>query len=258
MAKQFNNTFLSKAAEEMRNKPDDQSLLKVCRALLDTKVLVPATWDKEPVRTPDGMVKFEPDTRISIGMITTKDNAHRYVPVYTSAEQIKNQYGNSAKSTLLLSLDQIMPFLNDSNGQLEGIVVDPAGSNIPFQAEFLKGLIESNKKTVSQNTIRRGQSIHLKNPEKNNKLEAALISAGFHEPALRAIYLKERVEDPENPENTHWFVVLDSDELDTAIINRVGAILGPQAGGKEMEFIFTDQKLGQDVARTSKPIYTRM
>lgn len=253
----FTNNILAGALAAMRADQNQQTLLKAVQALLDTKVLAPAKWDKEPVKAADGSMNFDPDTRLSL-MIVAGNDGSKYFPMFTSMEEVKNFYGQNPINCLILSVDQYLPFVQAAKEEVKGIVLDPAGADVPFQTEFLEGVRKAYAKPLNQNTIHKGTKIYLKNPDEgHNDLEAALISAGFNEPSIKAIYLKERVENPEEPEKTHWFIVIDSDELDTGIFTRVGERAKAAAQGKELEFIFTDQKIAQKVAETSKALYTR-
>lgn len=282
MPTQFNNEILAQALAGMRAAQNQETLLRAVQALLDTKVLAPAKWDKEPTRNEDGSMNFDPDTRVSL-MVVAGNDGSKYFPMFTSMEEVRNFYGKNPINCLILSIDQYLPFLQAAKEEpasadtqaeeakaegedkpvsrgIRGIVVDPAGADVPFETKFLEGVRQAYKRPLQQNTIQKGDKIWLKNPENGaakDAMEAALISGGFHEPKVKAIYLKERMENPEKPEETHWFVVIDSDELDTGIFARIGELCRAAANGREVEFIFTNQGVAQKVAQSSKPIYTR-
>lgn len=254
---QFNNTILAAALKAMRANQNQDTLLKAVQALLDTKILAPAKWDKEPVKAEDGSMNFDPDTKLSL-MIVAGNDGSKYFPMFTSMDEVKNFYGSNPINCLILNIDQYLPFVEAAKEEVKGIVVDPAGADVPFQTEFLQGVRKAYKQPLNQNTIRKGTKIWLRNPDEDiHELEAALISGGFNESAVKAIYLKERVENPEEPDKRHWFIVIDADELDTGIFSRIGERAKNAAKGKELEFIFTDQKIARQVADTSEPLYTR-
>ena len=257
MNNEFKNTSMQQAMSLLREEQTQENMLAAAEALLNTKVMIPARWDKEPQTDENGQLNFAPDTKISL-MVISSDNGMRFFPAFTEMEEVKKFYKDNQVTCLILSLDQYLPFLTSAKDTMTGIVIDPKGINMPFKTDFLEGIRKANKQRLDQNTIHKGQKIHLKNVGKEaQNLEAALISTGVHEPAIRAIYLKERVDDPMHPEKSHWFIVVDSDRLDTGIFNRIGQTCRPAANGKDMEFMFADQKLGHDIASTSTAIYTR-
>lgn len=254
---QFSNPSLLAALEALKKDNTNENLLRAAHALLDTKVLCPAKWDKEPQKDEQGALHFAGDTRIQL-MVVTNSQGQRFYPFFTSMDQVKALYKEEHISCLILTLHQYLPFLQAAKGDIEGIVVDPAGVNVVFPTGFVEGIAKADKKPLNQTMIRKGDKVHLKNLSgEYQDLEAALISAGFHDKAVRNIYIKERMDDPGNPDKTHWFVIVDADTPDTGIFNRIGTACKNVMHGKNMEFMFASQKLGQDIARSSRPIYTR-
>lgn len=200
MNNEFKNTSMQQAMSLLREEQTQENMLAAAEALLNTKVMIPARWDKEPQTDENGQLNFAPDTKISL-MVISSDNGMRFFPAFTEMEEVKKFYKDNQVTCLILSLDQYLPFLTSAKDTMTGIVIDPKGINMPFKTDFLEGIRKANKQRLDQNTIHKGQKIHLKNVGKEaQNLEAALISTGFHEPAIRAIYLKERVDDPMHPE----------------------------------------------------------
>ena len=255
----FYNQSLQEACKAFRQEQTNGNLLKVAQALLNTQVMVPAQWDLEPDKDEKGALHFQPETKISL-LVVTNPNKDQFIPVFTQQEEVLKLYGNTEVQCLIMNIEQYLPFLTQ-NPELAGIVVDPKGADVPFNTQFLEGVVKASVKgtaPLQQNPIAKEENILLQNPGSGiQDLEAELISSGYHEPAVKAIYLKERVEDKENPDQTHWFIVVDSDELDTGIFTRIGTRCKPVSHGKDMEFMFTNQRLGQDIAASSRPIYEK-
>ena len=160
---------------------------------------------------------------------------------------------------LPLTFRQLMPLVIQAKDEVDGIVINPKHANIPFRYQMLKGMYDTVNKKVNPTTIRKGEKVHLKNPETNyNDLEAALISSGFHEEHINKIFLKERIPDLEHPEQTHWFVVIDTSDPDPKVFERIADLCKDALHGIGLEFMFTNQKLGQDIANSSRPIYEKM
>lgn len=256
---QFDNDILRSALEKMREDNSDENLLKAGQALVDTKVMIPAKWDRDPVTDENGKIKFSPDTKIT-PMIVTNESGTKLFPFFTSVQEVKNLYGDQGTNCLVMSVEQYMPMIMSARDEITGIVVDPAGVDVPFPTEFLMGFVKAYRSPLKQQEIGKGQSVFLKNPEGDlQDIEAALISGGFHDPEINAIYLKERLEEQNAPEGkTHWFILVDASQKDTGIFTRLSALLKPVIQGKDLEFMFADTKLGQDIKKTSQPIYVKM
>lgn len=67
--------------------------------------------------------------------------------------------------------------------------------------------------------------------------------------------MKERLKIEQTGYNAVHLV--DANEKDTGIFTRLTAAIRGVVKDQELEFMFSDSKLGQDIARTSKPIYVR-
>ena len=257
---QFNNPALTQALENFLADKNNENLVRVSQALVNSPVLIPAKWDKDPKPDEKGQIRFDPDTKISLLVATRSTDDKKFYPMFTSNEAVSKFYQTQDQiGCLVLTLDQYLPFLLSAKGRVDGVVIDPSGLNVPFSTEFLEGIHKAARQKLEPNNLKAGSKVFLRNPEGDTQaIEAALISAGFHEPDIKAIYLKERVDNPEDPKDVHWFVVVDSDLMDTGMLTRIDNMIGKASGGKDIEFTFTKQKLGADIAATTKPLYEKM
>lgn len=259
----FNNEVLREALERLREDNSDENLIKAASVLVDTKIMIPAKWDKEPEVDEKGQLHFAPDTKVS-PMVVTNENGVRLFPFFTSVEEMKKLYGEKGVNCLVLGMVQYMPLLMSAKEDIYGIVVDPKGVDMPFPTELLMDFaqkVRSNLKPILKSD---NEKILLQDPKGNlQDLEAALISYGFHEPAIKALYLKERIEtngSQDQPENAkaNWFIIVDVAERDTGIFQRISEVVRPLAQGRDIEFTFADTAIGEDIKKTTMPIYTKM
>lgn len=263
---QYENKALEEAAKKFREKPDPNALIQVATTFMLQPVYVPIGLEKEPETDENGNFIIDESHQPKMIAVKTKDGKV-FFPVFSTPQQARNFYKEQEVMLIPLAFRQYMPMIEAAKDEVEGLVVDPAGANVPFKYPLLKGMMDSMRKNqpkadpnrrVNPARINRGQKIHLRNPEgRFNDLEAALISSGFHEQHINKIFLKERLPDLDKPEETHWFVVVDSSENDPKIFERIAELCKDALHGKEMEFIFTNQKLGKDIAASSKPLYEK-
>lgn len=257
----FDNEILRKALERMRENHSDDTLIKAGTALMDTRVMVPAQWDKPPVSGPDGKISFPEDAKLSF-MTATDSKGVKTFPFFTSLDEVKNTFGKDGVNCIVMGAEQYMPLIRNAKEDVDGIVIDPAGVNVRFPAEFLIGFADAYKSPLHERTLKTNDSVYMKDPDGDMQdIEAALISAGFHDKSINAIYIKERLKDPKAPDTT-WFILVDASEKDTGIFTRLSgaikeAVKDKPEMNKDIEFMFTDSKLGQDLAKSTKPIYVR-
>lgn len=255
---QFDNSILREACQRLRDERNDQNLIKAAVALKDTQVLMPAKWDKDPQRLENGKIQFDDDAKVS-PMVVTNEKGIKLFPFFTSIEELKKFYGGEAANCLVMSSEQIMPMLKNAKEDVIGLVIDPAGADMPFPTEFLEGFFERYRSPLRQQALNKNSSLYLKDPTGDlQDMEAALISGGFHDKAIKSIYLKERL-DTDKPEANavSWFILVDADEKDTGIFTRLSALVKPAAKDKDIEFMFADSNLGRSIMNNSKPIYVK-
>lgn len=259
----FNNEILREALERLREDNSDENLMKAASLLVDTKIMIPAKWDKEPEIDEKGQLHFAQDAKV-MPMVVTNENGVKLFPFFTSVEEMKKLYGEKGVNCIVLGMVQYMPLLLSAKEEISGIVVDPCGVDMPFPTDLLMDFAKGVRSNLKPLTKAEDEKLLLQNPKGNvQDLEAALISYGFHEPAIQALYLKERVEtnDPEvQPEDAkvNWFIIVDVVERDTSIFQRISKVVRPLAQGRDIEFMFADTKIGEDIKKTTMPIYTKM
>ena len=86
----FNNEILREALERLREDNRDENLIKVASLLVDTKIMIPAKWDKEPEVDEKGQLHFEPDTKV-MPMVVTNENGLKLLIASSKPEKfVKN------------------------------------------------------------------------------------------------------------------------------------------------------------------------
>lgn len=259
----FNNEILREALERLREDNRDENLIKVASLLVDTKIMIPAKWDKEPEVDEKGQLHFEPDTKV-MPMVVTNENGLKLFPFFTSVEEMKKLYGEKGVNCIVLGMVQYMPLLMSAKEEIYGIVIDPKGVDMPFPTDLLMEFAQKVRSNLKPILKSEKEKLLLQDPKGNlQDLEAALISYGFHEPAIQALYLKERLElnhSEDQPENAkaNWFIIVDVAERDTGVFQRISDVVRPLAQGRDIEFTFADTEIGENVKKTTMPIYTKM
>lgn len=259
----FDNEILREALERLREENSDENLVQAAQILVDTKLMIPVKWDQEPERDEKGQLHFAPDAKIA-PLVVTNENGVKLFPFFTSVDEVKKLYGEKGTNCIVLGMVQYMPLLLSAKEEITGIVIDPKGADMPFPTQFLMEFVKDYRSNLKPLKIGKDENLLLQDPKGNlQDLEAALISYGFHDPAINAIYLKERVEtsDPETkPEDvkTNWFIIVDVKERDTGVFQRISKVVQPLAQGHDIEFMFADTMIGNDVKKTTMPIYTKM
>lgn len=258
----YKNERAQKAVDQFRANQNPQNLAQVAAALISSPLLLAVQSEKEPAKNVSGQYVLSPEDKFDL-LAVRSNKGDVFFPMFTSTEEGRKVYSDKNVFFLPMLFGQYMPILDAHKEKANGIVINPKGANVPLRYDLLKGIADSaakrsQKTSLNMNSIKKGQKIHLRNPQGNiDDLEAALISGGFHEEGINRIFLKERVVDPEHPDQTHWFIVVDAAENNPDIFKRLAEMAKDVTHGKEMEFMFASQKLGQDIANSSRPVYEK-
>ena len=69
MVNEFKNTQMKEALAKIKEKQTTETINTMLAALMTTKFLAPATWDKEPTMNDKGQMIFEPNTKFQLMII---------------------------------------------------------------------------------------------------------------------------------------------------------------------------------------------
>jgi hypothetical protein len=256
----FSNPSLKAALGAFHEERSTKNLQTLLEQFISGKVMAPARWDIEPKEDGKGNLVFEPNTKISLHVLSNQ-NGELYFPMFSDAQSLQDWNADPSIRSLILTFDQLMPFVRMSKDQVKGIVLNPATDNVPLEGEFLIGAADAAKKSRLQpNKLEKGARVYVREPiEDVTDLRMALSAVGEMTPEINAIYLKERInqEDPENL-NPHWFVIVDSASDDTKLFEKIGTACRRFMHGKEMEFLFASTKLAQNIIEGNTPVYQKL
>lgn len=254
MVNEFKNTRMKEAMIKLKEEQTPETINTMLAALMTTRFLAPATWDKDPVLNEKGQMIFEPNTKFQLMIIETKNDGC-FFPMFTDMEELKKWDSDPNVRSLVLTFDQFMPFIELAKNDIQGIVFDPLGANLPITNDMLFKLNEQQKISLQENEIKKGDKIFMRDPSENiDDLKAVLIEYAKENPNILSLYIKERV-DKEKP--SHWFMIVEAVHEDINIFKQIGQACRSVNHGKEIEFMFSSTSLSKNVMSNTKPIYVK-
>lgn len=249
------NQEMQKALETFKEQGTSENLNRVVASLLASPLYVPCQWDKEPVVDENGKRHFAPGTQFQLLTIQTTDG-RKLFPFFTSKEEWEKWAPSKQAKMIALSFDQYMPVIEMAKDQVEGIVIDPMGSNVPLKSPFLVQLFKQPRKVnIEPTKIQKGEKVTLKNPEKVQDLVDALCKYGKEHDNIYSIYFKERtVQD----KPSHWFIIVDMEKEDPKFFQDMAHACARHSHGKHFEFLFANSPLGKEIVAKNEPIYSQL
>ena len=110
MVNEFKNTQMKEALAKIKEKQTTETINTMLAALMTTKFLAPATWDKEPTMNDKGQMIFEPNTKFQLMIIETNQK-DCYFPMFTDMEELRKWNSDPKIRSLVLTFEQFMPFI---------------------------------------------------------------------------------------------------------------------------------------------------
>lgn len=252
--KEFVNDQLKNALEEFQRTASKEANNQVIFALLSGYFMVPASWDKEPIRNEKGETVFQKDTQFQLTTVETTDG-RRFFPIFSSKAEF-DRWKNTDTKALVFTFDQFIPFVSMAKDSIAGIVIDPFGANMPFGTKFLLGLQNHPKHNpLEEKQIKKGEPVTLRDPIQDvTDLKEMIVDFCLGHASIKSVYLKERVV-KEKP--SHWFLVVDMEPENVDLFKDLGEACRSVNHGKEFEFIFASMNLAKKIMENNTPIYQK-
>lgn len=248
----FRNTTMKKAIVSLRQDENPLTIQHLRDCLIMGQLLVPAQWDKDPIRDKHGQMVFSPDTKFQL-MVIADDAGEYYFPMFTSMEELRKWDKEGEVQSLVMTFDQYLPFVKVAQNDIKGIVIDPYSEDVPLTCEYILDIDKQKEDEFQERNIDANDEFNLREPVANvEALTSQLKYLGGRYPEIKSIYLKERLV---KGKPSHWFVMVDMDPENPELFRKMGTTCAPVAKGKGMEFMFASTQQGQKIAKENEPIY---
>ena len=163
---QFRNTAMKQAIKSLRQDENPITIQHMRDCLVVGQLLVPAQWDKDPVKDNHGQMVFSPDTKFQL-MVIADDEGNYYFPMFTSMEELRKWDKDEEGQSLVMTFDQYLPFVKVAQNDIQGIVIDPYSENVPLSCEYIIDISEQKDSEFQARDIRADDEFDLREPVAN-------------------------------------------------------------------------------------------
>lgn len=266
----FENKDLADAIANMKEKKDNggvtaSSVSSVLDALRKGNFVVPAVWDKEPIKNEDGETVFPPETHFNMTVVSDS-NKRIYLPVFSSIKMLEDwnsermseeELAKNQVRGLIIGYPQLQSFLNMGKGQIHGIVLNFNNEAIPFNTDYLLDKLHADGNLTAQK-LYKGDRVHISDPQEEcEPLKLALMEQAMKLDDIQSIYLKQRFDSEEDKSRNHWFIIVGSIAKDPHIFEVIGKAVHGKTNNKDIEFLFADSALAHKIIADSKPLFAK-
>lgn len=256
------NEALLEAIEVFKAENNQQNLKNFIEKLLQARFILPATLDPKPVKDDQGRIMGDGKFRVNFRVIT--DNTGKnFFPCFTNDEEFEHAIKEVEVEKMALTYKEVAPLVLNSNGQIQGIVIDPytVGMQVPDALiktvdESRKSVLEEHKNTnIKKHTIPANTKIRLRSPKYMpvDMLDEA-IKFLAERPNVKAAYIQMMEKENSDEE---YLITIDFEGDEEDLFDSLLPKIKPLAFGIPIALTGTDNGLGKKVTENTEPFYKK-
>ena len=246
------NEALLEAIEVFKAENNQQNLKNFIEKLLQARFILPATLDPKPVKDDQGRIMGDGKFRVNFRVIT--DNTGKnFFPCFTNDEEFEHAIKEVEVEKMALTYKEVAPLVLNSNGQIQGIVIDPytVGMQVPDALiktvdESRKSVLEEHKNTnIKKHTIPANTKIRLRSP-KYMPVDMLDEAKKFlaERPNVKAAYIQMMEKENSDEE---YLITIDFEGDEEDLFDSLLPKIKPLAFGIPIALTGTDNGLGKKV-----------
>lgn len=254
------NEELLKSIEVMKGENNQQNLLAFIDKLVKARFILPATLDPKPTKDVEGRIMGNGKFKVNFRIIT--DNTGKnFFPCFTNDTEFEKAIKEPDVEKMALTYKEVAPLVLNSNGKIQGIVIDPytVGMQVPDRLmqtiEENGGVVTGEKSNIKKHTIPANTKIRLRSPKYMpvDMMEAAKKFFAEH-PNVNAAYLQMMEKGNSDEE---YLITIDFEGEEQPLFNALLPVLKPLAFGIPIALTGLDNGLGKKVVENTEPFYKK-
>lgn len=220
--------------------------------------LVPVTISPMP-ENPSGQGQIVLEKETIIGFLSLKGRDDRiYFPVFTDWDALRQWQNVEHQQTLVMPFDELAKMILQQRGDVEGVVINPAGMSATFHKPLLEGMLHEKAKQgngeIVEQVIKEKTEVMLGQPRMYpTQLTQAISNYLKGLRSVKAAYLQLMMKEKEQS----YLVVVDFSGDKSPIFQGIASVATPYLNGMYLDMVPLDSDFGQSATRSIKPFYRR-
>lgn len=240
--------------EGAQTERDNQIIQEAMRA----SFLVPVTISPAP-ENPSGHGQIVLEKETTIGFLSLKGQDDQiYFPVFTDWDALRLWQNVEHQQTLVMPFDDLAKMLLQQRGDVEGIVINPAGKSATFRKPLLEAMLNEKARQenggIVEQVVKEETEVMLGQPRVYPIQMTQAISnylKGLR--SVKAAYLQLMLKDQEQS----YLVVVDFSGDKSPIFQGVATAAKPYLNGMYLDMVPLNSDFGQSATRNIDPFYRR-
>lgn len=251
------NQRLQETILALREENSNENRVKMLEAVIHAKFICPVVLHPAPPRDEKGKAIMQPDTKIGLQLIATKDGK-KYFMGFTSAEKLAAWNTDNKNHDLVVNtFDQFAGLLIAQNNVADGVVVDPMDGDLTLPKEMIIQMKRIKDKKDGIYSIAKTDRVVMEDPKKPpEEMLAALTAFCKKKPEINAAFFRLMFHNG----NKTYLLVLDLKEgtEPKPLFDEISQVAKPFLKQMLLGIVRIQDSLGQKGIQNAKPFYKKL
>ena len=250
------NPELDAAIAELKKGNDPQRQEALIQALKKARLLSPCDFDVDIGQQKDGTIQNVHPSQIKFYLLNTNDG-HTFFPVFTDIPKSGHMnFGKNIKpKEVVRTVKDFDKLLQDPNGKAQGLVINPGTDNVVIPANLVA--VVAGRKPMPKTKAPANPAplnVHYSEPAVYpTKMVNAIYDRCEQVKEISRVWLKQKTVG----NVISFFIPVESDKEDEAILNQIREVAVPQAKDLEVEVVFVTDEMKNTILKDTVALYDR-
>ncbi len=251
------NIILQEAIETLKTDNTTENRAKMLAAVINAKFVSPVVLAPPPPRDEQGKAIMQPDTKIGLQLIATKDGK-KYFMGFTSAEKMAAwNTENHPHDLVVNTFDQFAGLLIADVNDVDGVIIDPMGGDLTLPKQLIIDMKRKKDRDHGLYSIAKTDRVVIEDPKKPpEEMISAMTAWCKKKPEVNAAFLRMMFHNG----NKNYLLILDLKEGTDRkpVFDEISTIAKPYLKYMILGIACIEDSLGQKGVKDAKPFYKKL
>ena len=251
------NQALQQAIETLQQTDTQENRAKMLEAVEKAKFICPVVLQPAPPRDEKGKAILQPDTKIGLQLIATKDGKKYFMGFTSSEKMAKWNTENHNHDLVVNTFDQFAGLLIAQKNDVAGVIIDPFGGDLTLSRDMIVKMKRFKDRQEGIYSIAKTDRVVMEDPKKPpEEMLAAMTAYCKKKPEINAAFLRLMFHNG----NKTYLLILDLKEgtEHKAVFDEISNVAKPFLKHMLLGVVRIQDSLGKKGIENAKPFYKKL